>query len=554
MWGRSGSLLTRTVRIFALMALLVALAALGPATRQGVVPGPDRAANRTMARLAAGPVQAADCTISEKLVSSCRPWLGAESGGYGVTGFRASMLEHEARIGRQLDVVHEYYGTGAVLTSDVVTLAQRPGTIALVNWKPASRWADADGRSTSVNAQIDAMADSIKALGSTKIMLAIFHEPENDISPGGDPSCPSTPFNGRAGTVAAYRAMWHNVRDRFDARGVDNVVWVMNYMGWKAWHCAVPGLWPGNDYVDWLTWDPYPKTATWTQFVNMFYNYLLANNDPAHDYLSKPWGLSEFGYVGSSQTAAYQMYDDIRSNLRNGVHPKLRLYSVWDQHTSSSHDDRVGYTEDGVRDPVEQQHYNAFANDPLMTGSGSTTEDTTAPTTPTELAASLSGSGVRLTWNPSTDDVGVAGYTVNRGGVPIGTALVPSYTDATAPPGQQVYTVTAFDAAGNRSEVSGSAGVTVPSTDVVDPSPPSGLTAVAGTRQITLGWNAASDNVGVARYYLFRDNLKYLSLGNVTGYTDTGLTAGRRYVYKVYAIDAAGNWSGPSNKAAATPR
>jgi hypothetical protein len=548
-------MLTRTARILGLVVLLAALAALGPVTRPTV----DQTPNRDAAVLAGGSVQAVDeveaveCTVSDKLVNSCRPWLGAESGGYGVTGFRASMLEHEARIGRQLDVVHEYYGTGAVLTSDVITLAQRPGTIALVNWKPATRWANADGRSASVNAQIDAMADSINALGTTKIMLAIFHEPENDVSPGGDPSCPSTPFGGSAGTVADYRAMWHNVRARFDARGVDNVVWVMNYMGWKVWHCAVPGLWPGNDYVDWLTWDPYPKTATWTQFVNMFYNYLLANSDPAHDYLSKPWGLSEFGYVGSSQTAAYQVYDDIRSNLRNNVHPRLKLYAVWDQHTSSSHDDRVGYTEDGVRDPVEQQHYNAFANDPLMTGSGSTTEDTTAPSTPNGLAASLSGSGVRLTWNPSTDDVGVSGYTVNRDGVAIGTSPVPSFTDVTAPPGQRAYTVSAFDAAGNRSGVSGPVGITVPS-DTVDPSAPSGLTAVAGTRQVVLSWSAASDNVGVARYHLFRDNRKYLSLGNVTGYTDTGLTTGRRYVYKVYAIDAAGNWSGPSNKAAATPR
>ena len=72
--------------------------------------------------------------------------------------------------------------------------------------------------------------------------------------------------------------------------------------------------------------------------------------------------------------------------------------------------------------------------------------------------------------------------------------------------------------------------------------------AVAGTRQAILSWNASSDNVGVTRYYLFRDNAKYRSLGNVMSYTDTGLTTGRRYIYKVYAIDAAGNWSGSSGR------
>ena len=62
----------------------------------------------SLAARAAEPV----CTISAKLVNSCRPWLGAESGRYGVTGFRARMLEHEARIGRQVDIVHAYLAAG----------------------------------------------------------------------------------------------------------------------------------------------------------------------------------------------------------------------------------------------------------------------------------------------------------------------------------------------------------------------------------------------------------------------------------------------------------
>ena len=247
----------------------------------------------TVARPGVPSATAADpvCTVSAKLVNSCRPWVGAESGGYGPTGFRAAMLEHEARIGRQLDIVHEYLGTGNItLTNDVVTMAKRPDTIALVNWRVATRWALGDGSSATVNAQIDGMANSIKALGTTKIMLTLHHEPENDISPGGDPNCPTTTFVGTSGAVSDYVNMWHNVRARFDALGVTNVVWVMNYMGWKAWNCVVKSMWPGNDHIDWVMWNPYPKTATWTAFVNLFYNYLSANSDAQHDFLSKPVG------------------------------------------------------------------------------------------------------------------------------------------------------------------------------------------------------------------------------------------------------------------------
>ncbi len=168
----------------------------------------------TPASNAAEPV----CMISAKLVNSCRPWLGAESGNYGTgSGFRTRMLEHEARIGRQLDIVHAYAGPGQSLSSDMVTLARRPATIALINWKPSYRWDLANGQTATVNTQIDAMANSIKALGTTKIMLTIYHEPEGNIASGGSPSCPTMSLNGTAGSTADYVNMWHNVRSRFDA-------------------------------------------------------------------------------------------------------------------------------------------------------------------------------------------------------------------------------------------------------------------------------------------------------------------------------------------------
>ena len=144
---------------------------------------------------AAAPV----CTISAKLVNSCRPWFGAESNNYGVSPFKARMLEHETRAGRQLDIVHAYMGAGArALSADQVTLAKRPGTIGLYNWRVSLDWALGGGGNTNVNSQIDDMASSIKSLGSTKIMLTIYHEPEAGVSPGGSPiAWASTTSTGR---------------------------------------------------------------------------------------------------------------------------------------------------------------------------------------------------------------------------------------------------------------------------------------------------------------------------------------------------------------------
>ena len=137
--------------------------------------------------------------------------------------------------------------------------------------------------------------------------------------------------------------MWHNVRARFDALGVTNVVWVMNFMGYEGWNCVENAVWPGNDYVDWVMWDPYPRNATWAYHVGGFYNWLTTHSDAEHNYLSKPWGLAEFGNNGTSQANVYQMYDDAKRALDNGTYPRLKAYVVWDQHTSSSSDVRVGY-------------------------------------------------------------------------------------------------------------------------------------------------------------------------------------------------------------------
>ncbi len=184
--------------------------------------------------------------------------------------------------------------------------------------------------------------------------------------------------------------------------------------------------------------------------------------------------------------------------------------------------------------------------------------DAIPPTTPTSLARTLSGFSVRLTWKASTDNVGVTGYTVLRGGVAIGTTTTATtYTDTSAPPGKTyTYTVRARDAANNQSSPSAAVSATLP-VDRTAPTAPTGLTATvgaAGTRRITLTWKASTDNAGVTGYYLYRGNSKYRQLGNVLTFADTGLTAGTKYTYKLYALDASGNWSSPTGNVSATAR
>ncbi|HEX3428164.1 MAG TPA: metallophosphoesterase, partial [Candidatus Limnocylindrales bacterium] len=90
--------------------------------------------------------------------------------------------------------------------------------------------------------------------------------------------------------------------------------------------------------------------------------------------------------------------------------------------------------------------------------------DTTPPTAPTGLTAtSVSATAVALSWNASTDDVGVANYTVLRDGSAIGTSTTTSFTDSRVGPSTTyTYTVQANDAAGNPSAESSPLTVTTP--------------------------------------------------------------------------------------------
>ena len=78
--------------------------------------------------------------------------------------------------------------------------------------------------------------------------------------------------------------------------------------------------------------------------------------------------------------------------------------------------------------------------------------------------------------------------------------------------------------------------------DSTPPSAPGSLTATASSTKNVLTWTAASDNIGVAAYDVYR-NGTYLATvpPTVTSYTDKTATSGTGYTYQVAARDLAGN-------------
>jgi chitodextrinase len=147
----------------------------------------------------------------------------------------------------------------------------------------------------------------------------------------------------------------------------------------------------------------------------------------------------------------------------------------------------------------------------------------------------------------------VAGYRVYRDGTLAATTAATSYTaGGLAANTSYVFTVAAFDAAGNSSAQSAARQVTTaastpvvlpPAADSSAPTRPAGL-AAAGvtTSQVTVSWLASTDNVGVAGYRVYRDGLLAATVA-ATSFVNSGLAPNTSYVFTVVAFDAAGNSS-----------
>jgi chitodextrinase len=181
-----------------------------------------------------------------------------------------------------------------------------------------------------------------------------------------------------------------------------------------------------------------------------------------------------------------------------------------------------------------------------------TAADAQAPTVPGGLSTSaVTGTGLTLNWAASTDlpnpgALGVGGYYVYRGGVPVatitnGTAFTDSGLTAST---HYSYQIAAFDRATPTANVSALSAPYTASTagDTQPPTVPAGLTAsnvsVAG---VTLSWSASTDlpnpgGTGVGGYYVYRNGAR-VGTASSTSFSDGNLTASTTYSYQVAAFD-----------------
>ena len=180
-----------------------------------------------------------------------------------------------------------------------------------------------------------------------------------------------------------------------------------------------------------------------------------------------------------------------------------------------------------------------------------------APPAPLNVHATPGDTTVSLTWSAAN---GASGYKVLRGtsstslsqiATPTGT----SFNDTALTNGTQYF----YEVKATNATADGPVSAEVNATPSATPPPaaPSGLSATAGNGSVSLSWPASS---GATSYKVYRGTSAggedlTTAVGNPSGtsFTDSGVTNGTTYYYKVSAVGAGGEGA-LSGEANATPQ
>jgi alpha-tubulin suppressor-like RCC1 family protein len=121
-----------------------------------------------------------------------------------------------------------------------------------------------------------------------------------------------------------------------------------------------------------------------------------------------------------------------------------------------------------------------------------TAKDTDAPSAPAGLTGAPSSNSITLSWNPSTDNVGVTGYDIYSGTTCLTTVTGATYTaPGLTPNTSYTFTVIAKDAAGNKSNPST---ITVSTSNkIASQYVPTGITVALKDTVAIISWAAPSD-------------------------------------------------------------
>jgi hypothetical protein len=243
----------------------------------------------------------------------------------------------EEQLGRRFDLVYHYNDVKSVVPDGIERQEADDGR--LLHIAIAARdygakgstltWADvAEGR---FDASLAAQARGIAALKSP--VFVTFAQEGN-----------SKAKLGVNGSAAEFKAAWRHLHEIYRSAGADNAVWTWVMTGSEENLDRAATLWPGNDVVDWISWNVYngagcaeggdlQKFESFEDGLRIFYDFVKQRGPSIGMDPSKPMMISEAGsmrYAVDPDLGA-GWYAGIPSTLRK--YPQVKAVTLWNSST-----------------------------------------------------------------------------------------------------------------------------------------------------------------------------------------------------------------------------
>ena len=268
------------------------------------------------------PAQAATCgTLSPLAVPACGALWGIATPG----GSQSALQSDEATVGRNFDIVYDFHQVGDTLPTAAEVDEVASGHLLHVNIE-STNWVAV--RNGTQDAALTKQALGVKSLHAP-VYVTFNHEPDvkSKVS---------------RGTAADFVAAWRHVHDLFAANGVTNAIWVWVMVGWYPNFPGYAAFYPGNDDVDWLSWEAYsttscgtarnPLTSTFANAAGPMYQWLHDGHGVAAGIdISKPEMISEYGanFDSGNPGAQGAWYQGIPQALQTQF-PDIKAVAKWD--------------------------------------------------------------------------------------------------------------------------------------------------------------------------------------------------------------------------------
>lgn len=305
--------------------------------RDEPLPG-ERSASNASTLLGRPPIVESDCTVSDILEPSCGVWWGASP-------YQDDIAQLEEAVDRDMDIVYTWRGIDqphvpSQRELDMIAEGRYVHTNIEARRFTQQGHPDIDYADIIAGEFDSSLRSQARTIAGTEVPYFVTFDHEADANKR---------YNSR-GTPEEFVSSWRHIVDLYREEGADNVIWVWNVTGWEDNLDRLPGLWPGNDYVDWISWEAYNMTGCdimphWTEVYS--FEEALA---PAYEWVQeegpehgidpdKPVMIGEMGTTDIGAGETLQWYADIPEVLKR--YERVRAVKVWDNKVSDGCDFRI---------------------------------------------------------------------------------------------------------------------------------------------------------------------------------------------------------------------